>query len=289
MKSIGAVATSIGTIRETVERSDPFETQLAAVGTIKLSAEEVKKYVKNTAGLMAIGVQQVTLHIYHPYFDREELESIPAPGPKFRFTECKTILRMRVSGKYDRYIASNEKNGRFPVTHFDKKSREHQSDEISATLNPCQNCLEQINYNGWSDLRSRHQRRKALRDFNLEQFYEDFQFIFRCLPTYTSDTFPNGNYPSDWARISQKIRRQADWICSCCQLDCNSDHGLLHVHHKSGNKGDVRPSNLEVVCAACHKARPFHKHMQIRPSTKNRLEQLRVSQALTRLCKKCEV
>lgn len=288
MKSIGAVPAKLGKIRRTRSLSDPFASRLDGIGTIQLSPEEVREHVKDTAGLLVFQAKQVTLHIYHPYHDKADLELIPAPGPKFHLTECVAIKRMMHAGKYDRYIASNEKTGLFPVTHFDKEKRKH-LEEMLASLAPCKYCMSQLNYEGWQETRNSYERQNILQNFDLEQFYEDFRFIFRCLPLYTSKNFPDGNYPLDWARISLDLRRQSGWICSCCRLDCVEHHDLLHVHHRSGNKGDCRPSNLKVICAACHKAQPYHNHMQIRPATKNRLEQLRVSQGLPRLCSICGI
>ena len=235
-----------------------------------------------------IGTEQVTLHIYNPYQDKEELSQNPAPGPKFHLTECNAIMRMMRSGKYDRYVASNQKTKHFKVTHFDRAKKLHM-EEMLATLDPCRYCLGLIDYQGWSAIYSEAQKRQVLEGFSLEQFCKDFRFIFRCLPLYTTATFPEGNYPPNWAKISLQVRQTADWICSCCNVGCADHHELLHVHHKSGNKGDCKPSNLRVLCAGCHKAQPYHGHMHINPTSKNKLEQLRASQGLSRLCSTCGI
>ena len=45
----------------------------------------------------------------------------------------------------------------------------------------------------------------------------------------------------------------------CESHDCNvSQRYLLLVHHKDGNRKNNRRSNLEIVCANCHKKRHLH-------------------------------
>ena len=53
---------------------------------------------------------------------------------------------------------------------------------------------------------------------------------------------------------------------------------VSHVHHRDGNRGNIKPSNLEVLCIACHKARPHHVNLSYFSKNKMRLQNLRISQ-----------
>ena len=159
---------------------------------------------------------------------------------------------------------------------------------MEARLQPCHHCMSALNYCHYAE-RTKVGRAEILADFNLEKFFEDFKSIFRCLPIYTSDTFPMGDYPKNWARITWETRNKVGWICSCCGVNSSGHASLLHTHHRDGNRGNVKPSNLEVLCLACHKSRPFHSGLVYPANHKMRIENLRIAQHLPRICKKCEI
>ena len=156
-------------------------------------------------------------------------------------------------------------------------------------LQPCHNCMNALNYEKYSEMKTKAGRAEVLSDFDLTKFFSDFRSIFRCLPLYTSETFPEGDYPPNWARISWETRARANWICSCCSVNCSKNTALLHTHHRDGNRGNVRPSNLEVLCLACHKARPFHADLHYSSSNKMKLENLRLAQMKSRTCNLCKL
>ena len=291
LKSIGGTPADLGDIRTSTRNKVPsFEFAPGAVGPTEIifEATDIGR-LHNTSGLLAMDGKQVTLHIFQPTFvDIETLLDLPASGPKVHFTECKTIKEMRAYGKFNKYVTATRTDGLFSVKPRISLNGKQSNDPIEAILLPCKNCLATLNYDGWEVL-SDENRQKTVERFSFARLHENFRFIFRCLPLYTTATFPDGNYPPNWARISLSVRQSANWICSCCNVGCADHHDLLHVHHKSGNKGDCKPSNLVVLCAGCHKAQPYHGHMRINPATKNKLEQLRVSQDLPCLCSNCGI
>ena len=79
-KSIGANKSKIINLRSFRHsiRANPIEIQLEEKGKVLLSADEVEKYLSFPAGLATIGNTQVTLHIYQPFEDKDEL-SLPLP------------------------------------------------------------------------------------------------------------------------------------------------------------------------------------------------------------------
>ena len=55
------------------------------------------------------------------------------------------------------------------------------------------------------------------------------------------------------AKISKTIRQEHNWTCSECGLDMNRKRNGLHVHHIDRDKQNNDLSNLEVLCALCHR------------------------------------
>ena len=287
LRSIGGQKAEIGSLRDTKIFANPIELKIIEQGSVVLSGEELVNQLSTVAGLLSIGETQITLHIYDPFEDEETLSLIPAPKPRYHLTECKTLKFMYESGRKNRYVSSRVENGHFKVRPYDKETR-IRGDEMMASLHPCHYCLMELNHDGFAQLKSRNDRENAKINFSLSQFFEDYKSVFRCLPLYTPETFPMGNYTNDWARISRETRKLANWICACCGVNCTENTGLLHVHHMDGNRGNNKPSNLEVLCVACHKAQPLHGKMQYKPAEKLKLENLRTSQKITNKCIKCE-
>lgn len=284
-KSIGAEKADIGHIQNTAATVNSIEIRLVQEGEIVLSDKELLAQLTSPAGLLAIGNTQITLHIYDPFNDQETLSAVPADNPKFHICDCKTLENMKHMGKFNRYVTSSRIDGRFKVRPYDPltKSRD---EELEAVLLPCINCLRQLNYQNYN-YSDRKRQKDIMRNFSVEQFFEDSKSIFRCLPLYTQETFPEGNYSPSWAQTSYETRDRAGWICSCCEVNCKKDRGLLHTHHKDGNRGNDRPSNHEVLCLVCHKNKPLHQHMHIKPSERLRLEEMRIRQGLAKHCANC--
>lgn len=291
LKSIGGQKAQIGSIRNSTQTKNPIELEIIRKGNVILTKDEMIKHLSCSAGLLTVGNTQITLHIYDTFSDIETLSENMAACPKFHITECQTIENMLVRGRFNRYVPSKRLDGFFLVRPYDRHTQVR-GDEMLARLLPCKNCLKTLNYNGFAEHANSALKDKIVTDFSVETFFEDNKSIFRCLPLYTPETFPEGNYTNDWARISQKTRCKANWHCSCCNVCCVEQTGLLHVHHRDGHRGNNRPSNLEVLCLACHKSRPLHERMKYRPDfpeEKRKLEQLRISQKLSRHCDDCNI
>lgn len=286
--AIGGVKADIGQLRSSKQIRNPIELQIIEQGSVVLSGAELVEHLSTTAGLLSIGETQITLHIFDPFEEEESLSEKPARKTRFHVSECKTIEDMRDKGRGNRYVSSARHDGLFEVRPYDNLTHTR-GDKMEAFLQPCHNCLTVLNYEKYAEMKTKSGRSEVIGKFELGKFFEDFKSIFRCLPIYTSDTFPEGDYPDDWARKSWETRNASGWVCSCCGINCSKNTGMLHAHHKDGNRGNVRPSNLEVVCVACHKARPFHGAMYYPPNIKMKLENLRVSQKLPRICSKCKI
>ena len=103
--------------------------------------------------------------------------------------------------------------------------------------------------------------------FDLTEFFATYETMFRTLPRLTRHTMGEGQYTADWARLSTRLRRAANWICSECSVNCSNDRDLLHVHHRDGNRGNNQRNNLQILCIDCHSRQPAHS--RLRPSPNN--------------------
>ena len=317
-QSIGASKGLIDELRSKRKTfsSNPFETELIEKGDIILSDAQFEENVHYPAGLAAIGSTQVTLHIYQPVMDIETFlidtdEEAYSSSPKFHVSECRTLIQMREKGRYNRYIATQRQKNGYTVQPTDRKSKElminiideanfskgmklgmsyfNKKEDIGKmklNIDVCKNCLEFLNYKDYEES-NRTQRQDIFNSFNLTDFLEHFKYIFRCLPLYGESTFPGADYSKDWAKVSNELRKSSGWMCSCCNVVLESEKGLLHVHHKDGIKGNNKPSNLEVLCALCHKKKPFHEGMNIKDNEEKKIKNLRRKQSSEKKCSKC--
>ena len=277
-KSIGASKPNIIDLRSVKHsiRNNPIEIQLEEKGQVLLSADEVEKYLSFPAGLATIGNTQVTLHIYQPFEDEEEL-SLPLPrGPKYHISDCETLIQMRKKNRFNRYVTTSKPTGMFIVQPYDRETN-IRGEEMESSLGVCKVCLKNLNYKRYDEA-DRVTKNVIFSNFQLDEFFDNFKPIFRTLPLYNKENFPEGNYTKDWARISEETRDKAKWICSSCKVNLYKNRGLLHVHHRDGNRGNNKPSNLEVLCSLCHREKPFHQNMHIKKLEIEKIHLLRREQ-----------
>ena len=93
-------------------------------------------------------------------------------------------------------------------------------------------------------------------NFQLDEFFDNFKPIFRTLPLYNKENFPEGNYTKDWQEYQKRQETKLSGYSSC-KVNLYKNRGLLHVHHRDGNRGNNKPSNLEVLCSLCHRENLF--------------------------------
>lgn len=182
--------------------------------------------------------------------------------PKFHFTFCSTLSTMQQNKRFARYVVANRADGEFQVNLIGQKSEPQ-----FVRLHVCQNCLDEISWQGFKSEQAREDRKQAVKDFSLPAFFVQYpRDLLAVKPKYTSETAPLNDYPVNWSEISDRTRRDAAYRCCSCGIRLpRADARFLHVHHKNGQKNDCHPDNLEVLCIKCHAAEPMHGHMKALP------------------------
>ena len=219
--------------------------------------------------------QQVVLYIKDTRKDRFTLLNDQEHAPRFHVAECSTLDRMRREGRFERYVVTTRKDGKFRVEAMDFYSGE--TEELEAPLHVCRNCLSVLNWKGY---REKSKRAKLwLRDeFSMEDFFAEFATYFRSKPSHSDESAPTGGYCADWSKISEALRSQKNWRCDKCRVDLTNHRSLLHCHHKNGVTSDNRPDNIAVLCVLCHAEEPSHGWMKPSVRARMQIESLRAQQ-----------
>lgn len=207
--------------------------------------------------------RQVVLYIKdHSYVKNnislfDETLKEPGKGNKIHIAECKTLENMRKDGRYERYVVCNNITGLFSISGT-------QQQEAEVALHVCRNCLNLLNYQGARD--SASVRSGLASDFDYKQFFKTYSSFFSHMPKGMATD--NVSYTKDWPQLSEKIRKQAGYVCESCKVNLKEHKSLCHVHHINGVKSDNSTANLEVLCADCHRKRHgslmFVSHHQIK-------------------------
>lgn len=286
-RSIGAEKASVGELsRKRSSTANPYEIELLKRGEITLSGEVLLEQLSEIGGLLAIGSTQITLHIEEPNEDFETLSAVPAQNPKFHVSDCKMLDTMRGAGRFNRYVSSNKEDGYFTVLPLLDIYSRKRGKKMRSKLMPCRYCLTKINYYGYRSA-SPIERTSIVEKLELKLFFDEFKTTFRTLPLYNEECYPAGGYPKDWGEISNFVRSQNNWCCSCCKTDFTRHRNMLHTHHIDGVGGNVKPSNLMAICLACHSKQPKHAHMRVLSSEKALIESIRRTQDNPLKCPNC--
>ena len=215
-------------------------------------------------GLLSHKDEQILLYIKDTKQSRRTLENALEKSKRFHVAECKTLREMRECGRFERYIMTNRRDGKFAVDYHDKETGKR--GEIEAAVKVCMNCLEEINYQGY--LESKQLRDKIWKEFSISDFLGSYATFFQSLPSQSDKTSRPNIYAENWHNISRKRREEVNWQCEQCGVNLSKHKNLLHCHHKSGNVTDNSSANLLVLCILCHAKQPQHAHMSVVPSQK---------------------
>ena len=196
--------------------------------------------------------------------------------PKFHFTWCQTLEKMTENNRFDRYVLSRSKSNHFRVEGVDVPNginpRYTDSERKileDVRLYPCQHCLKEMGYKGFSNSQPRPVKLQQVEDFSIKEYLSEndgLLTVMKHLPHTLAKDAKKGGYTKDFPEISRVLREKEHWCCTKCGVDMRDKKEGLHVHHINGQKNDNREVNLKVLCALCHKnVDDYHKSMPIKP------------------------
>jgi len=249
-----------------------FDTELSSSG-IEISLDELE----SKQGLLSIRGRQVILFIPDHSFKFPDTMGQPEKGNKFHIADCRTLDSMKRKNRFERYKVTNNLSGVFEIFGSDVFGNYQEGE---AKLNVCKNCLNMLNYKGATN-QSVPGRNNIVYSFNIEEFFSIYSSIFTRLPKQNIQNLHKG-YTADWDDVSSKARTAANFICQSCSVDLSQYKKFLHTHHKNGEKSDNHPSNLEIICADCHRKEPYHNHMFVKHEDTQLINRLRREQNRTR-------
>lgn len=186
--------------------------------------------------------------------------------PRYHVATCRTIESMHSQRRIERYVIATEPNGVFRMNILTGGGIRTERKRLRV----CQNCLDAISFNGFGLYMQRRQRMQYVNDFTPEQFFAQYpQSPHTRLPSHNSEGAPLNDYTKDFPAISRKLREEAGWRCSAptCRriLAAQALRRYLQVHHIDGNRWNNDPTNLKVVCIACHAEENHHSHIKASP------------------------
>ncbi|HQT03995.1 MAG TPA: hypothetical protein PLU46_03315 [Thiotrichales bacterium] len=231
--------------------------------------------IKVRGGLLSYEDYQVVVFIPdHSYKTVPVVLNNNAEGNRYHFAECKTIEDMRAKGRYERrYHASQNPDGLFEI--FD--SLENKASNVK--LQPCQNCLKHINYQGFNQETSSG-KKSVIRHFSIVDLLSTYSTWFRNLPSIQPKT---AGYSEDWQQVSLNFRQKKAFTCEGCGVRLDQHKHLLHEHHIDGDKRNNYDHNLKALCIDCHRKEHLHDHMFISQEEMQLITQLRTQQGLIKV------
>lgn len=251
-----------------------IQTPLPEIVTSKKGVNVTLDQVDTPFGLLSCNGAQVVLYI--PDQDRE-IDKVLAGqslGKRVHVADCATLEQMRQIKRFQRYRAVVNVTGDFEVYGFSMRAQ--QNIESTARLRVCINCLKHLNYKGYQT--EPHRQREIRENFNLKDFFAEHSTLFRYLPMAFTES--KAGYTPDWSQVSENFRASKGYRCESCRLDLSSNKYLLHTHHIDGNKRNNQESNLQALCADCHRKQPLHDYMSIKSKDMALIQRLRKEQGI---------
>jgi hypothetical protein len=186
--------------------------------------------------------------------------------PKFHVADCGTLQEMKQKKRFARYVVATRLDGTFRLNIINGGQK---SEEVKK-LSVCQNCMNQLQFDGFQMTMARQARYALVNSFSIERFFQKYpKTLLVEVPKHDADTAPLNDYNQDFSQKSMALRAAANWTCqnvSCGISLAKPDlRRFLHIHHLNSIKSDDSASNLKILCIRCHADEPNHGHMKTLP------------------------
>ena len=172
---------------------------------------------------------------------------------KIHFAVCRTLIEMSQKGRFNRYKITNRSDDQYLIDVQDGWGG--RSKEETVTLYPCQNCLETVGYKCFRRTLPRRTLNEIVVNFKakeaLDLLSQQFEIFRKQMSDVKPATQPTG-YPANWKKIADRIKKVRGYICEKCHVDLSRNKRLLDAHHIDGEKQNVFPENIRVLCKICH-------------------------------------
>lgn len=206
---------------------------------------------------------------------------------KIHFTVCKTLIDMKKGGRFGRYQITNRDDGQYIIER-------HKRETHDVHLYPCQNCLHELHYKGfslppnkwmssWQNTSSLYmsdsERKNIVKTFDARETINYIRKYFRDFTDGQRRDFQTSGYPKNWKAISYHCRKNKIFTCDECKVNLSNYPHLTDCHHVNHVKSDCRDDNLSCLCKECHAK--LHHHYK--PSGIEIIQQERNRQNRTRV------
>ena len=210
-------------------------------------------------------------------------ESIDSKNPKFHITWCSTLEKMKKRNRLQRYVMSQKEVSRYKMQATEIDKSQHWVDDV--LLHVCKDCLDRTQHEGYKKYGiSKDIKDKIVGDFVLKDYFDENQGEYNYLsqlPLNKDDNLRFNNYTDDWTTVSRRQKELAQWTCTKYKVNLSSYKRGLQTHHKNGVRYDNVSSNLQVLCALCHKSIDgFHSKMHVSSKDESRIKFLRRQQGI---------
>ena len=234
----------------TYERSLPkLKTAILPLEGLEVSRDEILVHSDST--LLYKG-SRVLVHI----------RDATVYEPRFHVSNCKTLVDMKVAGRFARYVVSESQDSYFYVSMGGGPLTKKR-------LSVCQYCLGNISWRGFDrDRLSKSERTNIVNSFSIPDFFRQYPVSLHPVkPIHTVESAPVNDYPKNWEDIAAALKKGLGYRCQGCKKILGNDgRQFLHVHHINGNKNECTPENLLCLCIRCHAEKPLHDHMKLSPA-----------------------